>query len=525
MLWLEQLLGLIFQVVGTIYTFALFIIFKKNKLWLPTILMFAVGLIKCSERVKALLITSFISSGEILLPKPDGSTGNSAELDEIPRLPSRYEPGREFKLLSVAISFIEHFMVLLSGSGLSFEKGEKSRNYFLECKSSDAFRLVEYELSIFHDLMHTKTAVLHSWLGYMGRSIIFVSFLAANILYFLSPTQSYARFDVALTNAMLVATLVLEAIYFLSFTYNDSIIPRLEQRVKKYVPQFILKRQRWSRTVFQHNVFACCLYKNKKGLLYRLAKCIFDSTVFEDKMIATWLYSSNTVTEKLEEFIFNELKKIPINTDDLKAAKEVCSQRGLSALPQDIEEGLPQDSEEALLQGIEGLHYLKSLLLWHLATEICHHNLHQNFLSAESENQREICKVLSDYMFYLLVMQPTMLSPEKGNWLMVFEDTQAEAMKFFEDHKISDHKKACQELNSAAVMGSTCNSLLKDACVLAEKLRHREDKWKVLSRVWVGLMCFGAMSCSPTIHAQQPGRGGELLTLIWLLMHHLGLGT
>ncbi|GMN38758.1 hypothetical protein TIFTF001_007988 [Ficus carica] len=38
-------------------------------------------------------------------------------------------------------------------------------------------------------------------------------------------------------------------------------------------------------------------------------------------------------------------------------------------------------------------------------------------------------------------------------------------------------------------------------------------------------MCFAAIHCPPNMHAQQPSRGGELLTHIWLLMNHLGLGT
>ncbi|PON34524.1 hypothetical protein TorRG33x02_353120 [Trema orientale] len=119
-----------------------------------------------------------------------------------------------------------------------------------------------------------------------------------------------------------------------------------------------------------------------------------------------------------------------------------------------------------------------------------------------------------------------------GNWSIVLQDTHAEARRFFVKHSISHQKEACQKLMSvetpyrpAAVKGPKSKSLLFDACILAKELQDMEEQWEVMCRVWMELMSFAAISCSPTIHAQQPSRGGELLTFTWLLMNHLGLGA
>ncbi|KAF4361012.1 hypothetical protein F8388_016821 [Cannabis sativa] len=136
-------------------------------------------------------------------------------------------------------------------------------------------------------------------------------------------------------------------------------------------------------------------------------------------------------------------------------------------------------------------------------------------------------------MFYLLVVQPTMLSQEMGNLSIVLQDTQAEAIKFFKKHSISHHKEACKKLNSietpyrpASVKGSKSKSLLFDACILAKQLHNLQElQWQVMAQVWIELMSYAAINCSPATHAQLPSRGGELLTFTWLLMYHLGLGT
>jgi hypothetical protein len=77
--------------------------------------------------------------------------------------------------------------------------------------------------------------------------------------------------------------------------------------------------------------------------------------------------------------------------------------------------------------------YDQSLILWHIATDLCYHKKSDtdNQSDEESDSRREFCKILSDYMLYLLIMQPTMMSAVAGIGEIRFRDTCAEAKEFF----------------------------------------------------------------------------------------------
>ncbi|CAI0428975.1 unnamed protein product [Linum tenue] len=61
--------------------------------------------------------------------------------------------------------------------------------------------------------------------------------------------------------------------------------------------------------------------------------------------------------------------------------------------------------------------------------------------------------------------------------------------------------------------------------MLAKELEKLEGerKWKVIAEVWVELLCYAAINCEKTAHAQQVSKGGELITYVWLMMAHFGL--
>lgn len=94
-------------------------------------------------------------------------------------------------------------------------------------------------------------------------------------------------------------------------------------------------------------------------------------------------------------------------------------------------------------------------------------------------------------------------------------------------------REVCVDHEPSAVKGDRSKSLLFDACKLAsviDGLRLEEpdkwkkaDKWKMIAQVWVELLSYAAANCIPITHVQQLSKGGEFLSLVWLLMTHLGL--
>ncbi|XP_030528824.2 uncharacterized protein LOC115739736 [Rhodamnia argentea] len=248
----------------------------------------------------------------------------------------------------------------------------------------------------------------------------------------------------------------------------------------------------------------------------------------------------NAFIKELWEFIFEELKGKASFADDAETAKKICEARG---------EWVLQDSEwtqdySHLMQYVEEVEYDRSLLLWHIATEICYQK--DEGPSNDDRKYRIFSKILSDYMLYLLVKQPKMMSGVVGIGQIRFRDTCAEATKFFSRRRIGTApnmkrkeeenedrlKDACSEIydvdtsvKPVYVKGDRSKSVLFDGCILAKELIElKEVKWKIMSKIWVELLSYAASHCRAETHAQVLSKGGELVTFVWLLMAHFGIG-
>ncbi|GLT61476.1 hypothetical protein SLA2020_341790 [Shorea laevis] len=268
--------------------------------------------------------------------------------------------------------------------------------------------------------------------------------------------------------------------------------------------------------------------------------------------------SIDRLTFELWRFIFTELKEKSEYAADRETAKRIAASRG---------EWIPMDRK--LMRYVTDVEYDESLLLWHIATELLYNDDRDKFTSATPPDQqtnhnsgsgslpkneksdekwkerdfeeydyREFSKMLSDYMIYLLIMQPTMMSAVAGIGKIRFRDTCAEAKRFFTRRRLGarDQEKACDQIlgvntdvEPVYLKGDECKSVLFDACILAKMLRElekegKEKKWELLSRMWVELLSYAAFHCRANTHAQQLSKGGELITFVWLLMVHFGLG-
>ncbi|XP_059436852.1 uncharacterized protein LOC132169932 [Corylus avellana] len=594
--WFRHLTGLVVQLVSTSYIF--YQTFPKhNKLWIPTALVFVAGTIKYAERTRALYLSSLVRFGRSVLSDPDPgpeyeAAVNKATDDLQNRMEIKYpeikypevSPNEKIdwdsriKLLKVAHRLFEKFKGLIVGYLLSSKDREWSRRFFLSINARQAFKIIAYELNFIYDLLHTKVVVVRCRVGYIFRFIGISSLLGA-FLAFRSIEKKHLfekEFDIKLSYALLFGALAFEAVTLLMLIFSDWTTVALTHEWSKRIAFFNLRRERWSRSISQYDMISYCL-KGPAKWLSEFAKIVHLEGILDK--ICILLYSRTwVVSEELEKFIFDQLRTKSLTANDLKAAMEACSQRGVWALTQ-------TSSSFKLKWSIEAYEYAESLMLWHLATELLYQKEQPDKKPPEScwprlkkkmtpescwpwlkkkltpeyrfpclkkkektpesgnENQpnhKEICKQLSDYMFHLVVMQPALMAPVLGNWQIAFQDTRAEANRFFREKKIkrSGQPEGCRKVlevrtsnfRQAVVKGnSKSKSVLFDACILAKQLEKLDqlgvDRWRVMSRVWVELMSYAAIKCLPNVHAQQPSRGGELLTFVWLLMNHLGLGT
>ncbi|EEF33591.1 uncharacterized protein LOC8267186 [Ricinus communis] len=236
--------------------------------------------------------------------------------------------------------------------------------------------------------------------------------------------------------------------------------------------------------------------------------------------------SKEPFTKELWEFIFDELRGKSSFADDPETAKRIYAARGDWVLQNN-----DSDKYQELMPYVSDVGYDQSILLWHVATELLYNT---DADDSKSYSYREFSKTIADYMLYLLIMQPGIMQAVAGIGKIRFRDTCAETVRFFVRKGLRSHeeKRACQcilevdtEVKPIAVKGDRSKSVLFDGSMLAQELQKlKEKKWETMSKVWVELLSYAASHCRANAHAQQVSKGGELITLVWLLMAHLGLG-
>ncbi|TXG68360.1 hypothetical protein EZV62_003295 [Acer yangbiense] len=256
----------------------------------------------------------------------------------------------------------------------------------------------------------------------------------------------------------------------------------------------------------------------------------------------------------LQDIIFKQLQQKSNEIEDARfsiSCKKLLAHRGdhvlekwYNILPLEKRYNLPDISGWS----INDVDFDHSLLLWHIATDLCYASDGNDNTVVPKMAECRISKYLSDYMLYLLVFCPSML--QEGIAEIRYRDTFAECKRFFPEEKIRYWKfvlkrkqsiektEACKKLlgvkfgdEQEHIKGDQSQSVLFYGCRLAKQLQDletqagwtRKQKLEMISEVWVEMLTYAANKCIWKEHGQQLRRGGELLTHVRLLMVHLGL--
>ncbi|GLU15612.1 hypothetical protein SLE2022_320870 [Rubroshorea leprosula] len=529
--WKRHLFGLLLQVGFTLYAFLKS--FSRNELWLPTILVLFAGILKYAERNVAFYCASFDHFGKDWV---------SPHVERGTRLPipvqfhdtahlQLHDTGYRKSLLRTTVQLFGNIKSAVVGPLLKTEEQERIIDTLLTTRSSwDVLQVLEIELSLLYEVLHTKLPVIDSKSGFNLRMAHFGCIVLAIITFSLAKWHYQLRiFDMLLTYGLLIAALALDSLsIMLLVKYSDwYAIARFKDTVKEdAASNFIKRKHRWCREVSQLN----CLTYHVKGMpvwLNKLADILHLRSSLKVIKGFRCEYSSE-FEDKLWRFIYYEVRELPADT----RINEVWLERGKNLL---------KDGKHKEM--LDKLDYTQSLLVWHIATELWYQE--DTIYKPESQkrtNYRKICKLLSDYMFYLAVKQPTIMAPVLDNWSTVFKKNskriQSEVPRSFSLNVENLSKKILkmkvEENGSDSVEvevdndddGDDVENSLSSAVLLVCDLKKGDHHtWKVMSMIWVELMCYAAINCRPNVHAQQLSQGGELLTLVWLLMNHLGLGT
>nr|CAB3482174.1 unnamed protein product [Digitaria exilis] len=480
---------------------------------------------------------------------------------------------------------------------LSFKERRRSQAFFVDhANANEAFEVVEVELNFIYDMVYTKAPIAHTKLGWILRSVCSGCLVAALVIFFNLDKRRHQieRVDVAVTYALLIGGLALDTVALLMLLFSNRARVFLEEessggrRLRWLAPVVDsikrwrgTRRRRWSGKTSQMNLIDYCLGKPERNSrrgwrLLMVADKVGLEEVVDDFFFIRRVPLRDLTTKESSvlHFVFDGLKNAAMELEEHnkeedemkdnnkeeekdKKAKimEVCNRRGngvIDRLSEKIKAALKNDDDEKQFNLIRASvvesNFDESLLLWHIATNMCRcrrlddgeKRTPATTVVTESEARwRGVGETLSEYMLYLLIKQPEMLSATAGIGLLRYRDTCAEARRFLGSMEewISGHDDAVEALlkvntseSPAAVKGDKSKSALFDGVILAKALRGLADggeeelMWEVIAGVWVEMLTYAAGKCRGSSHVRQLSRGGELITLVWFLMAHMGLG-
>ncbi|RLN23745.1 uncharacterized protein C2845_PM07G06810 [Panicum miliaceum] len=176
----------------------------------------------------------------------------------------------------------------------------------------------------------------------------------------------------------------------------------------------------------------------------------------------------------------------------------------------------------------------ESVLIWHIATEICFRRSprRQPGAAGGTGDHEECTLAISNYMAHLLNFRADMLMTGSRRHLLT------EALEDLESITLSlSTGRTKTKVDDAAVLEAIRNAgkserhkypLIHDACKLSDELmevRPEETRWELMYRAWVGMLCYSASMCRGYLHAKSLGEGGEFLSFVWLMLSLKGAKT
>ncbi|KAJ6761078.1 hypothetical protein OIU79_025837 [Salix purpurea] len=500
-LWLRHLLGLVVQVGVAFYVF--------SRSWGSSILpfiaipMFIAGIIKYSERTWVL----WSSCSKSL--RKNSYLEDFREFYFHTRNP---ESDKQREYLRQAYTFFHISMFTMQDFVFGYLDLMLSYTRFSKIPADGAFKVVEVELRLIYDMLYTKAPLIYSRSGIILRCISFLLSVTAFIIFQVKIEKlAYSSIDVAITYLLFVAAIFLELYAFLCLVLSDRTMIWLLDKGGNALTSAIYSllrklttSKRWSRSISQYNLIRVC--NENKPL-----KCL--ELVGIDEMLRQMHVNWKDLNGGLHELIFEHLLKKAekmkenFNLFDKKLRSKIISQRG--------------DGVRGLLKNFRWctteVEFSRSIVVWHVATEICSGNEKDADIVFRS-------KCLSEYMMYLLVIRPNMLSIgffDEGS-LPTFRDKRYEdiiqSYKTERGYDDEEFQRRWKTGRQSAVGGGRVL-----ARQLLESISESKKRWEMIEEVWMEMLSYAATHCPWKEHAHALRRGGELLTHVCFLMLHLGL--
>ena len=391
--------------------------------------------------------------------------------------------------------------------------------------AEDIFKIIDAELGFMYDVLYTKAPIIYTWKGCILRIISFFS-IASTLCGFTVLFKKYrlCYWEVVYTFMVLIITIILEVYQIILLPFSNWAIiqmikhqnmPIMLQCLRVLGPWSCRRKKSWSNSLGQFNLLSFCLH-DKQLKFSRIIKFRGLDMEFRKSCNRKRVELPNV----LKEVIAQELKEV----DQVRDPKAI-TQRGQWALER---YGCLNQFRWSVKRNFD-----KSITLWHIATDICCDSDIVLYDSTVNSSSVEMSELLSNYMMYLLALRPHMLCTTTAD--VIFHHSYIKLMMFLRTRPsiIRDEHKACGILGSDQGLVEESDSdrneesivtsnwhVLQDTQRLSRSLMEKENRWHIISSVWVEMVCYAASNCQMDFHAEQLRRGGGLITHVWLLLAH-----
>ncbi|KAF7046718.1 hypothetical protein CFC21_055726 [Triticum aestivum] len=325
--------------------------------------------------------------------------------------------------------------------------------------------------------------------------------------------QLYNQTDVTVSYILLIGAILLElASLFMSilsyFASSDApkscTPPRVVLRAANYIHPAGRHRKQWSKMLAQYSMMT-----DKHKTFSRIA-----------------------IGNDLEELVLDKL--LDLGTGE-QGGWNFASFRGQLALQR----------WTGMRTIIDNADLPTSVLIWHIATEICYSE-EESITGPHQTEKIRVSRELSNYMMYLVFTCGVMLTRSSKH---VLTKTHTEFKKLFGGNPILVVLEATSILHEVIREGQqsagTDNigshpvnqvQLLKNnmkaldsrvyprAFTMYTELNGmpRDDRWDLITEVWLEMLFYIAPRCGGAFHAHHLSTGGEFVTHVLQLMHLLG---
>ncbi|GJN18830.1 hypothetical protein PR202_gb06033 [Eleusine coracana subsp. coracana] len=170
----------------------------------------------------------------------------------------------------------------------------------------------------------------------------------------------------------------------------------------------------------------------------------------------------------------------------------------------------------------------ESVLLWHIATDLCFHWPDQSTETlASTQLALANARYTSNYMIYLLFIQPELLIPGARSTLFSSAIDDIELLLGNSTETFDEERSIARAIIEAAKTERHTSTNVHQACMLAEALMNLDVKKRldVIHSVWVEMLCYSISRRSGYLQAKSTGEGTDNLHYIWLLWAFMGMET